>query len=120
MSDVLSPKSITFDDFKKLDIRLGVIKSVEEIEGADKIYKLTVDIGEERTLVAGVKPYYAADELVGKKVAVLANLEPRTIRGVESHGMVLCAHTSVETGCNQSLLACLTVERDLPPGAVIS
>ena len=83
--------NISFADFQKIDIRVGEIKTVEEIPGADKIYKLTVDIGgEERTLVAGIKLHYSSDELPGKKVLVLVNLEPKKIRGVESHGMVLC------------------------------
>lgn len=107
--------NISFEEFKKLDIRLGIIKTAEEIPGADKIYKLTVDIGEERTLVAGIKPYYSTGELVGKKVVVLANLEPRTIRGIESHGMVLCAHPE-----DRSALAYLTIEKEIPPGAIIS
>lgn len=108
--------NITFADFQKLDIRVGEIKSAEEIEGADKLYKLMVDLGgEERQLVAGIKPYYPKEELVGKKVLVLANLEPRTIRGVESRGMVLCAHNE-----DRSQLACTVPERDVAPGSKVS
>ena len=108
--------NISFADFQKLDIRVGEIKSAEEVEGADKLYKLMVDLGgEERQLVAGIKPYYPKEELPGKKVLVLANLEPRVIRGVESRGMVLCAHTE-----DRGQLTCTTVERDIAPGSKVS
>ncbi|MFH1826310.1 MAG: methionine--tRNA ligase subunit beta [bacterium] len=109
-------ENISFADFKKMDIRVGEIKTAEEIEGADKLYKISVSLGaEERTLVAGIKTYYPKEELPGKKVLVLANLEPKTIRGVESHGMVLCAHTE-----DRSFLVCTTVEKDIIAGAKIS
>jgi len=109
-------ENITFTDFQKLDIKVAEIKTVEDIEGADKIYKLTVSLGEEeRQLVAGIKPYYPKEELIGKKVLVLANLEPRTIRGVESRGMILCAHTE-----DRTQLACTTVARDIAPGSKVS
>ena len=108
--------NITFDDFHKMDIRVGEIKSAEEVPGADKLYKLIVDIGgEERILVAGIKPYYAADSLPGKKVLILVNLEPKVIRGVESFGMVLCAHNE-----DRSQLTLTAVEKDIPTGAKVS
>ena len=109
-------ENISFIDFQKMDIRVGEIKSAEEIEGADKLYKLIVDLGgEERILVAGIKPYYPKEELPGKKVLVLANLEPKVIRGVESHGMVLCAHTE-----DRSQLVLTTVEKAIPNGSRVS
>jgi len=109
-------EAITFADFQKMDIRVAEIKSAEEIPGADKLYKLIVALGEEeRQLVAGIKPYYQIDQLVGKKVLILANLEPRTIRGVESRGMVLCAHNE-----DRSQLACTSVEKDIPAGSKVS
>ena len=108
--------NITYDDFKKLDLRLGEIKTVEAIEGADKIYKLTVDLGEEtRTLVAGIKLFYAPAELLGKKIVVLANLEPRAIRGVESRGMLLAAANE-----DKSQVVVLTIDKELPNGGKIS
>lgn len=84
---------INFEDFMKLDIRAATIIAVEEIAGADKLYKLTLDVGElgERTVGAGIKAWYSAEELVGKQVVYLANLEPRLLRGVESQGMILAA-----------------------------
>jgi len=83
---------IKFLDWQKLDLRVGNILKVENIEGADKLYKLLIDIGKEkRTLVAGLKPYYKEEELKGKQCIVFSNLEPRKIRGIESQGMVLAA-----------------------------
>lgn len=109
-------ENISFADFQKLDIRVAEIKAAEPIEGADKLYKLTIDLGgEERTLVAGIKQYYQLEDLPGKKVLVLANLEPRVIRGVESRGMVLCAHTD-----DRSQLICTTVEKEIQSGAKVS
>lgn len=109
-------KNITFEEFKKIELRVAQIISVEEISGADKLYKLKINLGEEeRELVAGIKGYYLAAELVGKKIAVVANLAPRTIRGVESKGMLLAASNE-----DRSALTLLTVDRDIPNGSLIS
>ena len=94
-------ETIKFDDWKKLDLRVAEILKVEEIEGADKLYKLKITLGDEkRTLVAGVKPYYTAKQLKGKKCIVFTNLEPKIIKGIESKGMILAAsnadHTEVK------------------------
>lgn len=81
---------ITFQDFQKLDIRIGTILEAEPIEGADKLYKLKVDLGDEkRELVAGIREEYSPEELKGKQIPILINLEPKTIRGIESKGMIL-------------------------------
>lgn len=81
-----------FKDFMKLDIRIGRITAAEPVEGADNLLKLTVDIGtESRTLVAGLVGSYTCEELIGKLLPVLVNLEPREIMGVESDGMILAA-----------------------------
>jgi len=86
------PETITFSDWSKLDLRVGKILKVEDIEGADKLYKLEVDIGDEkRTLAAGIKKFYSKDELKGKKCVVFCNLEPKKLRGIESKGMLLAA-----------------------------
>lgn len=85
---------ITFDDFVKVDLRVGEIKIVEEIEGADKLWKLTVDTGEEigeRIICAGIKEHYSKEELMNKKIIVVVNLAPRKMRGIESQGMLLAA-----------------------------
>ncbi len=83
---------INFEDFTKLDIRIGTITSAEKVPEADRLLKLMVDLGEEaeRQIVSGIAEHFPEPEvLVGKQVPVLMNLEPRTIRGVESQGMIL-------------------------------
>lgn len=93
--DPLKPE-ITYDDFAKIDLRLGTIKEASAVEGADKLVKLSVDLGfETRTIVAGIKQYYAIEGLVGRQIVVVANLAPRKLRGVESHGMLLVAKDDV-------------------------
>ncbi|MBU0599377.1 hypothetical protein KKB84_09305 [bacterium] len=83
---------ITFDDFKKIEIKTAIIKEVKEHPNADKLYVLTLDLGdEERQCVAGVRLYYEKKTLVGKQVAVITNLEPVTIRGIKSSAMILAA-----------------------------
>lgn len=83
---------INFDDFQKLDIRIGTILEAEKVEGADKLLKLKVDLGnEQRTIVAGIAKDYKPQSLIGKQLPILTNLEPRIIRGIESQGMILAA-----------------------------
>ena len=83
---------ITFDEFKKMDLRVGEILKAERVEGTDKLLKMEVDIGtEKRTLVAGVADVYSPEELEGKKLIVIVNLQPAVIRGIESQGMLLAA-----------------------------
>lgn len=90
---------ISFDDFKKLEIKIGTILEAEKIEGADKLLKLKVDLGPStssgqadiRTLVAGIAESYKPKSIIGKQIPILTNLEPRMIRGVESNGMILAA-----------------------------
>ncbi len=104
---------ITFDDFKKLEIRVGKITSAERIEGADNLLKLEVDIGEtKRQLVAGIAQYYKPEELVNKQIPVLVNLEMRKIRGVESQGMLL----AVVEGEKPILLH---PDKEVSPGSII-
>lgn len=84
---------VSYDDFAKLDIRIGTILAAERIEDTDKLVKLSVNLGAEtRQIVAGIAQIVAdLAELIGKQIPVLTNLEPRTIRGVESQGMILAA-----------------------------
>jgi len=104
---------ISYEDFAKLDIRIGTILAVSEIEGADKLLVLTVDLGsEKRTICAGIKPYYRAEDLVGKQVPILCNLAPRVLRGVESQGMILVA--------SGQELAALNPDKFVVPGTSIS
>jgi len=84
-------KRVSIKDFQKLDLRVGTIKSVEPVAGSRKLLKILLDIGEERTIVAGLAGLYSETNLVGKQVVVVANLEPATLMGVESNGMVLAA-----------------------------
>jgi len=81
---------ISFDDFQKLDVRIGTILEAESVPGTDKLLKLTVDLGEEkRELVAGIADNYKPEDIKGKQVPILTNLEPKTIKGIESKGMIL-------------------------------
>jgi len=109
-------ETITFDDFAKLDLRVATILSAEHVPKADKLLKLRIKIGdEERSLAAGIAEYYKPEELVGKKIVVVANLEPRKLRGIESQGMLLAAG-SKETG------ACVLIshEKEVDDGVKVS
>lgn len=87
---VAQKETVTFDDFTKIDLRVGTILEAEKVEKADKLLKLKVDTGIDiRTLVSGVAESFTAEEIIGKQVMVLVNLEPRKIRGIESQGMLL-------------------------------
>lgn len=83
---------ITFDDFKKLDIRVGTIVEAGRVEGSDKLLRLMVDLGEEkRQVIAGIGKVYEPEDLVGKQIPILTNLEPKELMGLESQGMILAA-----------------------------
>jgi methionyl-tRNA synthetase len=83
---------VTIDDFAKMDLRVAKVLTAEKVKGADKLLKLTVDIGnEERTIVSGIAKHYTPEELVGKEVVMIVNLKPAKIRGIESRGMILAA-----------------------------
>ena len=83
---------ITFNEWGKLNLIVAEILEVEDIKGADKLLKLKIDLGTEtRTLVAGLKQHYTKQELEGKRIIVLTNLEPKTMKGIESQGMLLAA-----------------------------
>jgi len=104
---------ITIDDFAKVRLVVGEIRSAEAVLGSKKLLKLSVDIGKEtRTAVAGMREFYEPDEMVGKKVVFAANLAPAKIFGIESHGMVLAAE-SKET------VSLLTIDKDVPVGSGI-
>ncbi len=107
--------NITFEDFQRMDLRVAEIKSCEDIEGADKLYKLTIDVGEARQIVAGIKQYYTREELVGKKIIIVANLEPRKLRGIMSHGMLLAASNG-----DKSSVVLVTMDKDIPNGSKVS
>lgn len=109
---------ISFDDFSKLDIRVAVVKDCQPVAKADKLLQFTLDIGgEERTVVSGIRKFYSEPaDMIGKKLIVLANLAPKKIRGIKSHGMILTAATD-----DDSALEVLQVASDaIPSGASIS
>ena len=104
---------ITIEEFKKLNIRIGRIKEVTAHPNADRLYIVRLVIGdEERDVVAGIKKCYTKEELLGKLVAVVENLEPAVIRGVESKGMILATQDG-ET------LAVLSPDRPVAPGSLV-
>jgi methionyl-tRNA synthetase len=106
---------ITIDDFAKVELRVGVVKTAERIQGADKLLKLTVDIGDEvRQVLAGIALAYTPEELVGRKVVIVVNLAPRKMRGVESNGMLLAA----SAGTDGKPVLC-TFAEDIPAGAKV-
>lgn len=105
--------NITYDDFAKLDLRIAKIVSTEKIPGKSKIIKGVIDLGEEkRDVIIGGAEYYQPEELVGKKVIVIANLEPRKIAGLESNAMLLAADVNDKPFW-------LTVNEDVPLGTKI-
>ncbi len=87
---------VTFEQFKEIDLRVGEIVAASKVEKSDKLLKLTVELPEQRTIVAGIAEFYSPDEVVGHQVLVVANLKPTTIMGVESQGMLLAAKTEVD------------------------
>jgi len=102
---------VNITDFRNIEIRIGVIKEALDHPNADKLYVLKVDLGDkEKQLVAGIKPSYLKESLVGKQVVVIDNLEPAVIRGVESQGMLLAAN-------DEAGPVILTTERSVKPGS---
>ncbi len=114
-SDLRQVKAaITYEDFDKIDLRVGKVLEAERVPKADKLLKLTVDLGfEKRTILSGIAEYYKPEELVGKSVTVVANLAPRKIRGIESQGMLLMA------GNDFGKLYSVEPEKEIEPGSVV-
>jgi methionyl-tRNA synthetase len=111
----MAQEKIPFKDWQKLDLRVGRIVKVEEHPKADKLYLLEVDLGsEKRKLVAGLKQYYKPEELENKLCVVFTNLEPATIRGIESEGMILAAVNS-----NRENVIIIEPEKDIELGSKI-
>lgn len=106
-------EEISIDDFIKLDLRVVKVLKAEKVEKADKLLKLEVEMGQEvRTIVSGIAQHYAPEELVGKKVILVANLKPAKLRGIVSQGMILAAS-------NGDLLEVLSLAKDIPSGAQV-
>jgi methionyl-tRNA synthetase len=106
--------TIPFSDFSKLDILVGTIEKVEQLKGTDNLLVLTADLGDKksRKLVAGIAKTHESSELVGKQVVVVANLEAKEIKGVESQGMLLAADISGKP-------VLLAPEKEVPAGAKV-
>ncbi len=104
---------VTYEDFKKLELIVALIKEVKEHPNADRLYILKIDTGsQEKQLVAGIRANYKPEELVGRKVVVINNLEPAVIRGEASNGMILAA-------AGEGGPVILLPEKDVPVGAII-
>jgi methionyl-tRNA synthetase len=106
--------AIALDDFTKMDLRMGTILAAQKVEKADKLLQLTVDTGiDHRTIVSGIAEHYAPEDIIGKTVLVLLNLEPRKIRGIESQGMILMAENE------EGKLSFLSSEKEFGPGPTV-
>lgn len=118
MANIKDVSKVSFSEWVKLDIRVGKIIAIEELEGADKLLKLTVNIGkEERVIVAGLKEFYSQEDLKNKQIVVLTNLEPKKMKGVESQGMLLAAVVR-ENGKEKPVL--ISPESEVPMGSQIA
>jgi methionyl-tRNA synthetase len=119
MSDPSAPPAsnlITIDDFAKVQLRVGRVLDAQNHPNADKLVVLKVDLGDQqRQIVAGIRPYYSPEQLVGRNIVVVTNLAPRTMRGMESQGMLLAASTA-----DRSRVVILTTESEVPPGSGVS
>jgi len=88
---------ITIDDFQKVDLRVATVVEAERVRGADKLLRLVVDLGfEKRQILAGIATAYIPESLIGRKVVIVANLQPRKLRGLESNGMIVAASLGAE------------------------
>lgn len=105
---------ITIEEFRKLDLRIATIQKVEPHPNADKLLVLQIDLGEEqRQIVAGIRNHYVSEDLVGRQIVVVSNLEPAKLRGAESQGMLLAASDG-------DRIIILTPEKKVTPGAKVS
>jgi methionyl-tRNA synthetase len=108
--------NVQFSDWQKLELKVGKILDVEDIEGADKLYKLTIDLGKEkRTVCAGIKKFYKKEQLKNKLCVLFVNLEPRIMRGIESQGMILAAVNS-----DESKVFLIQPDKDIEVGSRVS
>ncbi len=118
MSGIFSTKdkymeTITYDEFKKVELKVAKVLSAERIEGSDKLLKLEVSLGEEkRQIIGGIGKIYSPEEITGREIVIVANLEPRKLMGLESQGMLLAAD-------NAGAPALLMPYSEVPPGSVV-
>lgn len=106
----------TIDDFHAIEMKIGTVRVAECVEGADKLLRLEVDFGDEqpRQILSGIREYYEPETLIGKQFPFVTNLEPRILRGLESHGMILATRTK-ENG-----IALISPDKDVPAGSPLS
>jgi methionyl-tRNA synthetase len=107
---------VSYDEFSKIELKVGIVKIAELVPNSEKLLRLELDVGEEkpRQLVAGIAQHYKPEELIGKSIIVVANLDIRTIRGLESQGMLLAADLESE-----GRVALLTTDSNVPAGTRI-
>jgi methionyl-tRNA synthetase len=107
-------EDISYKDFKKLDVRIGTISEIEKVKGSDKLYKIQVDMGDhQRQILSSLVDYYAEEEMMGKRIAVVCNLKPAKMFGLVSNGMLLCAEKDSE-------LSLITTDKPIKNGAKIT
>lgn len=112
----MEEKLVSHAYFAELDIRIATVTTAEKVQGADKLLKLGIKIGsEQRTLAAGIAKFYSPEQLIGKKIVVITNLEPRVLKGIESQGMLLAAVE--ENGKN---IVLLTTDAAVADGCKVS
>jgi len=106
-------KMISFEDFQKIDLRVAKVIEAKRVENSEKLLKLKIDLGkEERMILAGIAKFYKPEDLIGKEIVVVANLEPKVLFGLESQGMLLAAD-------NQGEPVLLKPDKEIPPGTKI-
>ncbi len=104
---------VTLEEFKKLQIKIAVIKDVQEHPHAERLYVLTIDLGDtDKQIVAGIRNAYAKEELIGRRIVVVDNLQPVMLRGVESQGMLLAAS-------DDKVISLLSPDKEVRPGSVV-
>ena len=108
--------NINYDDFKKLDIKIGTVISAEKVEGSEKLLKIILDFGEEtpRQILSGIAIWFNPEDLIGKQVPAIINLEPRKMMGLESQGMILMADNELEQS-----VSLLYPQHKVPNGSVV-
>jgi methionyl-tRNA synthetase len=105
--------TISYEDFKKIDLRVAKIIEVERVENSEKLIRLQIDLGEEkRQIVAGIGKFYNPEDLINKQIVVVANLEPRKLMGEESQGMLLAAS-------DEDQISLLIPDQEIPTGSIV-
>ena len=114
LKDAPSKENIQYEDFMKMDIRVGTIIAAEKVAKTKKLMKLTVDTGiDERTIVSGIAEHYTPEEVIGRQVSVLVNLEPKPLKGIVSQGMILMAENADGT------LSFVSPDKEVKPGSEV-